>query len=367
MPGYALMRCVVQTAGLAALCAAVSFGVAEAAPIVGWVFANQPGGNGSYTPNPAFSYNSSGGSITVTNLGDGGYTVDFAGLYNKAHLNNVQVSAYGGTAYCTSYAWDTEGPGKAAEMTVICYDHNGRETESAFTLEYQQRTKPFGDGTHGIAFLLADQPTNPNYTPNPLYNYNSAGGVNTVVRGGAGGYQVHIPFLESVQSDVQVTADSAGSPDTGAHCAVLNWVSDGGSGTLVNVQCSADTEFSLAYAVRAPLGLTASATSRGAWAWANSQGRTTLYTPSKKYQYNGFGTGYLTAQKEGTGTYTITIPGNLSYNHSSVLVTPVDPGGGTYPYCNIASWEIQTVTVQCRDGLGDNANSQFNVVFQTYQ
>jgi hypothetical protein len=298
MPGFALMRRGLRSAGLASLCAAALFGAAKASPDVGWVLANQ-GGSGSYTPDPAHSYNSSGGTITVTNIGIGSATVDFAGLYNKAHMNNVQVSAYGGAAYCTSYGWDTEGPGKAAEMTVICYNHAGHPAGGQFMLEYQQRTKPFGDGTHGIAFLLADQPTNPSYTPNPLYNYNSAGGVNTVVRGSIGAYQVHIPFLESTQSDVQVTPDIAGSPpSTGVPCHVLSWYSDGGSGTYVNVLCSADTKFSLAYAVRAPFGLTASATSRGAWAWANAADRFT-YTPAKKYQYNGFGTGYLTAQRNG--------------------------------------------------------------------
>jgi hypothetical protein len=170
------------------------------------------------------------------------------------------------------------------------------------------------------------------------------------VRDRAGLSTIHIPFLASTQSDVQVTADTAASPTTGAHCTVVSWVSDGASGTNVNVVCSADTQFSLAYAVRAPFGLTASATSRGAWAWANNQGAFTLYTPAKNYQYNGFGTGYLTAQKTGTGRYTITIPGNLSYNHSSVLVTAVsDSDGGGGPYCGIANWGTQSASVQCFD------------------
>jgi hypothetical protein len=243
----------------------------------GWVPANQRVGAGvSYTPDPALSDNPSGGSIIVTDNGDS-YPVDVAGLYDRAHLNNVQVTAYGGTA-CTSIGWDTEGPGKAAEMSVFCRGQNGRPASSAFTFEYQQRTKPFGNGTHGIAFLLADQPTNPSYTPDLQYNYNSAGGANTVVRNAAGKYAIHIPFLESIQSDVQVTADAAGSPD-GVCCNVLDWASDGGSGTTVNLVCSADTQFSLAYAVRAPFGLTASATSRGAWAWANRAGRRSTRLP----------------------------------------------------------------------------------------
>jgi hypothetical protein len=97
------------------------------------------------------------------------------------------------------------------------------------------------------------------------------------------------------------------------------------------------------------------------------QGRPTLYTPSEKYQYNGFGTGYLTAQKGATGRYTITIPGNLSYSHSNVLVTAVGQFRGEETYCRIVSRGTRTITVQCYDALGDNANSQFNVVFQTYQ
>jgi hypothetical protein len=77
MSAYALIKRGLQIAGLAVLCAAASASAARATN-VGWVFADQPGAVGSYTPDPAHSYNSSGGSITVTNVGVGTYTVDFA-------------------------------------------------------------------------------------------------------------------------------------------------------------------------------------------------------------------------------------------------------------------------------------------------
>jgi hypothetical protein len=59
MPGFALMRRGVRGAGLAALCASVSFGVAEASPDVGWVLARGSSLGESYTPDPAYSYNTS--------------------------------------------------------------------------------------------------------------------------------------------------------------------------------------------------------------------------------------------------------------------------------------------------------------------
>ena len=92
---------------LAVVVSAASVAAADAATNVGWVLANQPYGSGTYTPDPAYSYNSSGGPITISKFSGGSYTVDFGGLYNGAHLNNVQVSAYGLTAYCTSDGWDT--------------------------------------------------------------------------------------------------------------------------------------------------------------------------------------------------------------------------------------------------------------------
>ena len=98
-------------------------------------------------------------------------------------------------------------------------------------------------------------------------------------------------------------------------------------GTTIDVICFDKTGapwdqlFDLAYAISE----SPSATSFGAYAWADQATSTSVYTADTKYQYNGFGTGNLTAQLSapmtGAGTYTITIPGTISYKTSTVLVT----------------------------------------------
>jgi len=97
-------------------------------------------------------------------------------------------------------------------------------------------------------------------------------------------------------------------------------------------------------------------------AFANDLTSTNPYKPILTHQYNGFKTGPLTAQKTGTGKYTVTIPGMLNYSTSIALVTAVGTGNG---YFNIASWGHATVNVICYNQVGALADSRFNVTFQT--
>jgi hypothetical protein len=100
----------------------------------------------------------------------------------------------------------------------------------------------------------------------------------------------------------------------------------------------------------------------GAWAFANDLTSTNAYKPILSHQYNGFRTGPLTAQKTATGTYTIKIPGTLTYSTSTALVSAVGAGNG---YCNLAGWSQATVNVVCYNQAGALADSRFNVTFQT--
>jgi hypothetical protein len=347
---------------MACAIAAAMIAPAQAQTSVGWVWGNEPDATGTYTPDATYSSNSSGGGITITPLGTGEYQVDFDGLYNSAHLNNVQVSAYETSGYCTVMYWDAEGGNNAAEMVVKCFDINGNPANSYFTLLYQQRTAPFGGPGKGMAFLWANEPTQQNYTPSSDYNYNSTGSANSIARNSVGNYTAFLPGLPGMHSDVQVTEYGAT-----ARCKVENWTSAGG-GTLVNVLCfdntgaAADEYYSLAYAADMPFGQIPAKTSRGAWAWANKDTAGKTYKPSTVYQFSSFKTGKLTALRTGTGSYTVSIPGSLDYAQSNMLVTGYGDGSG---YCNIVSWGTDTMNVQCYTQGGSPADSQFDMSFQT--
>ncbi len=146
-----------------------------------------------------------------------------------------------------------------------------------------------------------------------------------------------------------------------------NWGS-GASSTSINVQCynslgyARDTDFYVAYSVGEPLGVTPGVKPFGAWALADNSTSTNVYTPNINYQYNNFGTGRLTAQKTGTGQYTVTIPGTLNYGTSVALVTAVGDGN---TYCNIVSWTTSAINVACYRQGGVPTDSKFDVVFQT--
>lgn len=365
---------------LTCLAAIAPASAADGHTAIGWVLANQPNATAPYTPTVAASYNSSGGSITITNGSTGIYQVNFGSLYNKLNLNNVQVVAAGGptggatSGYCLLLGWNGKGTGNGAQMDIGCVDANGNLSPTQFFLEYQQRTSPFGSSAGGIAFLYADQPTAASYTPNTAFNFNSTGtstnqNYATVVRNSTGSYSVTIPGLESVHSDVQVTALSNVAP---ARCKVGHWLSNGNGGTSINVLCfnssgsAADEYYSLAYSVNEPFGLTSSATARGAWARANCDTCTTTYTPSAKYQYSGFATGKLTSVEGSAGSheYRVAIPGSLTFSHSHEMVTAY---GDNSDYCNIDAWLPQTaeVNVACYAQGGAGANSDFGAVFQT--
>jgi hypothetical protein len=123
-----------------------------------------------------------------------------------------------------------------------------------------------------------------------------------------------------------------------------------------------DNEFMLAYSIGLPLGFYGLGATQGAYALATKPESTKSYSTPATYSYNRFGTGALKAQKTGTGTYTVTIPGTISYSKSVALATAV---GNSSNYCNVAGWTHQTISVACFAQGGVPTDSQFSVTFQT--
>ncbi|HED17471.1 MAG TPA: hypothetical protein ENI64_11735 [Gammaproteobacteria bacterium] len=97
----------------------------------GYAWANNPT-IANYIPLSTYSYNSSGGSITVTRRGAGTYTIRFAGLGGQGSAGgHAQVSAYGaGSAMCKINNWDSA----RADFTVNvrCYKSGRQAIDSKF-------------------------------------------------------------------------------------------------------------------------------------------------------------------------------------------------------------------------------------------
>lgn len=77
--------------------------------------------------NNGYTYNRSGGAVTVVHNGAGSYTISFAGL--GINGGNVTVSGYGGGAN-----WCKVGGWSSSSVTVLCFDSAGAATDSLWTI-----------------------------------------------------------------------------------------------------------------------------------------------------------------------------------------------------------------------------------------
>jgi hypothetical protein len=341
-------------------------GVAQAANNVGWVLADQKDAD-DYMPDAQHSFNSAGGAITIIRGGTGAYGVHFDNLYDGA-MPNVQVSAYNSSGWCNLTGIGSDG--KTAEAGVYCYDAHGTLVNTEFTLLYQSRNAPFGTTDRGVAFLYASPlTTSVTQTPPAATSFNSTGGTNTLIRNSMGNYTVTLPGLTKFFGNAQVVGQRTTFRTPLPRCKLVSW-GTGASSTNITVQCynyaglpRDDLQFYLAYSVDQTLGFKTGIKPLGAYAFANDLTSTSVYTPNTKDQFNGFGTGKLTAQKTGTGLYTVTIPGTLNYSTSVALVTAVGPASAAY--CNIVSWATSTINVACFKTGGTPIDSRFEVSFQT--
>jgi hypothetical protein len=312
--------------------------------------------------------------VYVDYLGTGSYDVELDGIVPPGPDDFQVVSEMGGTfVNCMTAGWSDITPhhkGGAVDVLVNCYDASGNPEDSGFSFLYQSRAESFGSASKGIAFLLANEPTEASYTPDPNYQYNSTGATNTMVRNGTGSYTATIPGLTKKGGNVQVTADGSNF----ARCKVSDWSSDQ-SGTSVNVLCfdvtgaAADEMFTLAYTIGEPLGLWQTDQAFGdigTYVWADKPDKTKSYAPPRAYNYNGFGTGSLTVQKMETGVYDVTIPDGQEYVPAGALGTA---NGSANTACTVANGSdgYDPPQVLCFDQYGNPADSAFSFLLQTAQ
>jgi len=332
------------------------------AQAIGFVWNNNPTTPGTTTPNTAYSYNSSGGAISITRNATGVYDVTFAGLGNASN-SNVQVTAYGtGPDFCISGGW-TSPSGSDVVARVLCYTSAGSLADHSFTMLYQARTHS-DPTTPTVAFLWANQPTSASYTPDLAYQYNPASGTNTITRSSTGNYTANLPGLTANGGTVIVTAYGG----TAARCQVTSWGS-GSSGTDVNVNCTnttgvaSDEEFTLVYSISETAGYSPGSANGGA-IWAFYPARTTFYNVSGQYSIAIDGE-KMYAKSIGTGSCVWSMTVDPTWTSSTVLVTAYGAPGS---YCSTDQWRSNsthtTVYVHCFNAAGTPSNTRFTATFQ---
>jgi hypothetical protein len=227
---------------LFAIVAALILPAMASAQKSGYVWANEPA-SASYTPNPAYSFNSSGGAITISRNGVGVYAVRFSGLGGgPASGGNVLVTSYGnGSETCKVANWGSSGVDFTAN--VRCFTAAGTAADTTYAMRVIWNNPAFIKN----GYAWADNPTSAGYTPNAMYSFNSSGGAIGITRSGVGTYAVNFSGLggNGPGGNVQVTAYGSDA----ATCKAASW---GFSADFtVNVRCfksggsPVDTQYSI--------------------------------------------------------------------------------------------------------------------------
>jgi len=215
-----------------------------------YVWANDPSSS-SYTPSSTYSWNSTGGAITISHtLGSGVYTVALGG--QNLGGGTVEVTAYGGSnSYCKVGSWG------GTSVTVVCFDGStGLAADSQFDMIFEtQSPSPLNyrsnspNNIWSFSYAWAYSPTAASYTLTGSYQVGKVscctdgGGYpfgptqapGTITRSAVGTYNVKFPGLATLAtspSNVKVTGYGYGS-DT---CKVTGWYQSGND-AFANVAC----------------------------------------------------------------------------------------------------------------------------------
>jgi hypothetical protein len=171
------------------------------------------------------AHNSSGKLIHFERTSLGVYRVQFDGLDRPANdvPETLHVSAYGpGSAWCKHNAWVGDPGSGHLLIEVACYSAAGSPADARFTLLVLGQ----GRASRRLGYVLADALTSASYTPNLLYNYNSAGGPNTAGRESVGEYTVNWPGLATGPGLAETNLVTAYGGADANYCQVGFWAAN---------------------------------------------------------------------------------------------------------------------------------------------
>ncbi|MFZ5896043.1 MAG: hypothetical protein ACOY0T_33615 [Myxococcota bacterium] len=282
-----------------------------------------------------YSFNSSGGTNSMTRLAAGVYRVRFPGL---ASGGNAQVSGIGGNVHCGVLS---AFPSGADEMVdVICRSAAGALVDSRFLVSYYRDTNVGGPlGAYATVRAASGSPT-------VTDAWNSSGGAVLVSALGAGVYRVFLPGQAALGNSVFVTA--VGS--TSVHCHASSWGSAAG-GAAAEVRCFNFTgglvngDFSFWYGsnIRGEPRNSLPTGTQGAFSLVNAGGG---INPS--FSRNSCAAGSNTATLMGVGSYAETYHAITQFQGEVPtfgMTMAVSTAGA---YCNLAAFPIQGVRSDSR-------------------
>jgi hypothetical protein len=302
---------------------------------------------GAPEPYPIYSYNRSGGPMTVTKLAGttGRYRVRFAGLSALVGTKNtVHVTAFGTDgAYCKPV-----GARLAADtVQVRCFaTGTGLATNSMFTLLVAGQRED-------RAFAFAHQPAGSDYSPAAAGSWNPAG-ASRIYRFATGYYEVVFRGLATrlganIGGHVQVNGVGTGK----AQCKVVEW-GPALADVVVYVGCYTaagalvDSKFSTLFVLPAPLM---------GYAWAN-QPSTASYMAHSVYSWNPAGGG-VSIIRQGTGSYGLTWDPQPFNGYGTVQVTAF---GGDATQCKVTVLGIRGAAVRCFAPNGVPVDAYYTVL-----
>lgn len=194
-------------------------------------FVVSPTASGAGLVAAATAHNSSGGDVTITRVETGRYVVTFEGLartdFTTPERETFHVTAYGdGTNWCKIDSWGPEDTGE--DVYVNCYNIAGVEADTRFSVLMLEH----GRAGRRLGYVWAHSATATDYTPSPLYSFNSSGAVNMVTKLDIGLYNVLWTDLNRVGgSSAETNLVTAYGGGNASYCQVSSW---GNSSTVIH-------------------------------------------------------------------------------------------------------------------------------------
>jgi hypothetical protein len=340
---------------------------ADAAEGYGWLWAHDSTATYEYVPSTTYQFNWHGDN-TVLRQSVGRYSVYLPGLGGAD--GNVQVTAYGTDSHhCKVGSW-----GGVSEQTVDvrCFDSAGAPVDARFTVLFQSHSdfSPYSDGA--AAYLWANNPTSPSYTPSTTYQFNSEGLSNTITRSGPGVYDVRVAGIDAIGGTALVTAYGSSSH----RCKVGYW-GQSGADTVVRVYCHdtngarVDSMFTFSFANDTGLSYAGAdyGSDAGAFTWTGGSTAGTIALPTAYSYHPPYLTGSVgTRTRNATGRYTVRFDGLEWWPGASTLAL-VTAYGSDASQCKVEGWYSSggdaVVNVRCTNTAGVLVDSFFTLTFQT--
>lgn len=316
----------------------------------GYLWAFSPS-SASYTPLSSYSFNGSGGPMTVTKVAGttGRYVARFSGLSALLGTKNtVRVSGFGNDA---TYCKPVGARLVRDSVEVRCYRMGtGAAANTRFTVLV---TRDYADR----AFAYAHQPTAASYSPAAAGSSNPAG-TTTVARLGAGHYQVSFRGLgnqlpSGVGGHVQVNAVGTSKAHCKAYGAPADW------DVIVYVQCytpsgaPVDSKFTVLFTQPA---------AHLAYAFAE-QASAAKYSPHAVYRSSP-ADGLIEITHDQTGSYEITW-GNVDSHIIDEGSMQVMAYGQDGAHCKPNFFGGSSVSVVCFAANGTLVDTRFMVLFHS--